>query len=215
MRAIARDNREGQVVPLSSALDRVEGGAEVLAAVQRAREEIRRRRRESSRRARHHRQAVRARCHLAHSSGRSEVRGGMGKEEDQQDHRTGRTGRLSRLFPRGRRRDSAAVERKRECRSPHDRSRRQGSGISPRLHSPRQPRLVPELLSRRRWSRSPANCATRIPSTEADDKTLHNQEERRLFYVAMTRARDSLHIYAKEGTRQERQQESRRLHARI
>ncbi len=33
-----------------------------------------------------------------------------------------------------------------------------------------------------------------------DDKTLHMQEERRLFYVAMTRARDSLTIYAKEGT---------------
>jgi len=36
--------------------------------------------------------------------------------------------------------------------------------------------------------------------TEADDKTLHEQEERRLFYVAMTRARDSLRIYAREGT---------------
>jgi len=36
--------------------------------------------------------------------------------------------------------------------------------------------------------------------TPADDKTLHGQEERRLFYVAMTRARDSLCIYAKEGT---------------
>ena len=33
-----------------------------------------------------------------------------------------------------------------------------------------------------------------------DDKTLHEQEERRLFYVAMTRARDSLTIYAKGGT---------------
>ena len=33
-----------------------------------------------------------------------------------------------------------------------------------------------------------------------DDKTLHDQEERRLFYVAMTRARDSLTIYAKRGT---------------
>ncbi|MGO9125460.1 MAG: ATP-dependent helicase [Terriglobales bacterium] len=32
-----------------------------------------------------------------------------------------------------------------------------------------------------------------------DDKTLHEQEERRLFYVAMTRARDSLTIYAKRG----------------
>jgi DNA helicase-2/ATP-dependent DNA helicase PcrA len=33
-----------------------------------------------------------------------------------------------------------------------------------------------------------------------DDKTLYEQEERRLFYVAMTRARDSLTIYAKRGT---------------
>ncbi|MGO9646466.1 MAG: ATP-dependent helicase [Terriglobales bacterium] len=33
-----------------------------------------------------------------------------------------------------------------------------------------------------------------------DDKTLYEQEERRLFYVAMTRARDSLSIYAKGGT---------------
>jgi superfamily I DNA/RNA helicase/RecB family exonuclease len=33
-----------------------------------------------------------------------------------------------------------------------------------------------------------------------DDKILNEQEERRLFYVAMTRARDSLTIYAKEGT---------------
>ena len=36
--------------------------------------------------------------------------------------------------------------------------------------------------------------------TPGDDKVLHEQEERRLFYVAMTRARDSLTIYAKEGT---------------
>jgi DNA helicase-2/ATP-dependent DNA helicase PcrA len=34
---------------------------------------------------------------------------------------------------------------------------------------------------------------------EDDDRTLYGQEERRLFYVAMTRARDSLHIYAKQG----------------
>jgi DNA helicase-2/ATP-dependent DNA helicase PcrA len=33
-----------------------------------------------------------------------------------------------------------------------------------------------------------------------DDKTLNDQEERRLFYVAMTRARDTLHIYGKQGT---------------
>ncbi len=34
---------------------------------------------------------------------------------------------------------------------------------------------------------------------QGDDKELNQQEERRLFYVAMTRARDSLTIYAKKG----------------
>lgn len=35
---------------------------------------------------------------------------------------------------------------------------------------------------------------------EDEGKQLNDQEERRLFYVAMTRTRDSLHIYAKQGT---------------
>lgn len=35
---------------------------------------------------------------------------------------------------------------------------------------------------------------------EADLRSLHEQEERRLFYVAMTRARDSLILYGKQGT---------------
>src|SRR5712692_9457389 len=34
---------------------------------------------------------------------------------------------------------------------------------------------------------------------QGEGKTLHDQEERRLFYVAMTRARDSLTIYARQG----------------
>ncbi|HEV7218921.1 MAG TPA: ATP-dependent DNA helicase [Terriglobales bacterium] len=37
-------------------------------------------------------------------------------------------------------------------------------------------------------------------AAQGDDKTLHEQEERRLFYVAMTRARDFLTIHAKQGT---------------
>ena len=32
-----------------------------------------------------------------------------------------------------------------------------------------------------------------------DDKTLHEEEERRLFYVAMTRAKDTLAVYANQG----------------
>lgn len=39
----------------------------------------------------------------------------------------------------------------------------------------------------------------RSGAVHADDKTLHEEEERRLFYVAMTRARDTLAIYANAG----------------
>ncbi len=39
----------------------------------------------------------------------------------------------------------------------------------------------------------------RPEAAPTDDKTLHEQEERRLFYVAMTRAKDTLAIYANEG----------------
>jgi DNA helicase-2/ATP-dependent DNA helicase PcrA len=39
----------------------------------------------------------------------------------------------------------------------------------------------------------------RSGSLTGDDKMLHEQEERRLFYVAMTRAKDTLVIYANEG----------------
>ena len=40
----------------------------------------------------------------------------------------------------------------------------------------------------------------RSDTSLGDDKTLHEHEERRLFYVAMTRAKDTLAIYAKQGT---------------
>ena len=39
----------------------------------------------------------------------------------------------------------------------------------------------------------------RPDASSNDDKTLHEEEERRLFYVAMTRAKDTLVIYAHQG----------------
>jgi DNA helicase-2/ATP-dependent DNA helicase PcrA len=44
--------------------------------------------------------------------------------------------------------------------------------------------------------RSDASSSGRVVH---DDKTLHEEEERRLFYVAMTRAKDTLAIYAHQG----------------
>jgi superfamily I DNA/RNA helicase/RecB family exonuclease len=40
----------------------------------------------------------------------------------------------------------------------------------------------------------------RTSGSEDDDKALNDEEERRLFYVAMTRAKDTLTIYTKQGT---------------
>jgi len=45
----------------------------------------------------------------------------------------------------------------------------------------------------------PAELRDPDSAAGGDDKTFHNQEERRLFYVAMTRAKDSLRIYGKQG----------------
>lgn len=39
----------------------------------------------------------------------------------------------------------------------------------------------------------------RSPASSAEDKTLHEEEERRLYYVALTRAKDTLAIYANQG----------------
>jgi ATP-dependent exoDNAse (exonuclease V) beta subunit len=45
----------------------------------------------------------------------------------------------------------------------------------------------------------PAELRNEDSAAEKEGKALHDQEERRLFYVAMTRARDTLTIYARQG----------------
>ncbi len=49
-----------------------------------------------------------------------------------------------------------------------------------------------------RWSNASSFDTPSDPRAR-DDKTLHEEEERRLFYVAMTRAKDTLAIYAHQG----------------
>jgi DNA helicase-2/ATP-dependent DNA helicase PcrA len=64
-----------------------------------------------------------------------------------------------------------------------------------RANSPSFPAAYKESLVE--FPRELRDCESTVPE---DDKILFEQEERRLFYVAMTRARDSLTIYAKAGT---------------
>jgi DNA helicase-2/ATP-dependent DNA helicase PcrA len=63
-----------------------------------------------------------------------------------------------------------------------------------RAHSPSFPLPYREPLFE-----FPRDLRDKMSISEDDDKKLNDQEERRLFYVAMTRARDSLTIYAKQG----------------
>ena len=199
MRAIARDNREGHVIPLSSALDRVDGGAGVLTAVQGAREEIRRR-------------EAKARAALdimvrqfALDASSPILQSALHFVDEWEKKKINKTIELEELV------DYLGYFR-------------EAGGVIPMeaLETENAVRLMtahgvkglefPHVLILRANSNSfpcsfketlvafPRELRDRDSLTEADDKTLHDQEERRLFYVAMTRARDSLHIYAREGT---------------
>jgi DNA helicase-2/ATP-dependent DNA helicase PcrA len=199
MRAIARDNREGHVIPLSSALDRVDGGAGVLTAVQGAREEIRRR-------------EAKARAALdimvrqfALDASSPILQSALHFVDEWEKKKINKTIELEELV------DYLGYFR-------------EAGGVIPMeaLETENAVRLMtahgvkglefPHVLILRANSNSfpcsfketlvafPRELRDRDSLTETDDKTLHDQEERRLFYVAMTRARDSLHIYAREGT---------------
>jgi DNA helicase-2/ATP-dependent DNA helicase PcrA len=199
MRAIARDNREAHVVPLSSALDRVEGGAEVLAAVRRAREEVRRR-------------EAKARVALdvivkqfALDASSPILQAALQFVQNWETKKVNKTTELEELVDYlGLFREAGGVIPM-EARDGENAVRLMTAhGVKGlefphvfilRANPPAFPASYKEtLVAFPRELRDPDSV------TEADDKTLHNDEERRLFYVAMTRARDTLHIYAKEGT---------------
>ena len=54
--------------------------------------------------------------------------------------------------------------------------------------------IVPRPATRKRWSSFRRSFAARTRLPRATPKTLHQEEERRLFYVALTRAMDELYI---------------------
>ena len=199
MRAISRENREAQVVPLSSALDRVDGGAEVVSTVQQVREEIRRK--EAKGRAAL--DVIVKRFELDAAS--PILQAALEFVKAWEGKKVNKTTELEELV------DYLGYFR-------------EAGGVIPLLanESENAVRLItvhgakglefPHVFILRANSGGfpcsyketlvafPRELRDADSITEADDKTLHGQEERRLFYVAMTRARDSLHIYAREGT---------------
>lgn len=199
MKSIARENREAQVIPLSAALDRIAGGADVTAAVQRAREEIRRR--EAKGRAAL--EIIAREFALDRSS--SILQAALYFVQQWETKKINRSTDLEELvdyleyfreaggvIPLQAGEDENAVRLMtihgaKGLEFPNVFILRANSGSFPTYYRE-------TLVAFPRELRDPDSL------TEVDDKTLHNQEERRLFYVAMTRARDTLRIYAKEGT---------------
>jgi len=199
MRAIARDNRDAQVVPLFTALDRVEGGAEVLARIRLVRETIQARR-------------CKGRAALdivvrefALDATSPILQAALYFVEAWEKKKINKTADLAELV------DYLSYFREANGVIPLQSNETENAVRLMTVHgakglefphvfilralSPSFPSSYKEtLVAFPRELRDPDSL------TEADDKTLHEQEERRLFYVAMTRARDSLRIYAREGT---------------
>ena len=199
MRAIARDNREAQVVPLFTALDRVDGGAEVVARVRRVRESVQGR----NAKGRTALDIVVREFVLDTSS--PILQAALHFVEDWEKKEINKTADLEELVDYlGYFREANGVIPLRSDENENAVRLMTVHGAKGlefphifilRALSPSFPASFKEtLVAFPRELRDPDSL------TEADDKTLHEQEERRLFYVAMTRARDSLRIYAREGT---------------
>jgi DNA helicase-2/ATP-dependent DNA helicase PcrA len=202
MRAIARDNREANVLPLSSALDRVNGGADVLAAVQRAREEIRRRDAKA-------RAALDVIVRHFDLDGTSPIlQAALYFVAEWEKKKLNKTTELEELVD--------YLEYFREAGGVIPmvaRDEAQESANAVRLMTVHGAKGLefPHVSILRANSNSfpcsyketlvafPRELRDKDSASEADDKTLHDHEERRLFYVAMTRARDTLHIYSRQG----------------
>ncbi|MFL6445680.1 MAG: ATP-dependent helicase [Candidatus Sulfotelmatobacter sp.] len=198
MRAIARERRESKVVPLSSALDRVKGGAAVLEGIQSAREEIRRCDAKALRAA----QIIIREFSLDLSS--PILRAALYFVQEWEKKKVNRTTELQELME--------YLEYFREAGGviPLQASEGENAVRLMTVHGAKGLEFPHVFILRANSSSFPGNYKETLVAfprelrdadslTQADDKTMHAQEERRLFYVAMTRARDSLRIYAREG----------------
>jgi DNA helicase-2/ATP-dependent DNA helicase PcrA len=197
MRAIKRDNRERQIVPLSAALDRVDGGAEVLAAIQRTREEIRSR----NARARSALDVIVKQFALDSSS--PILQAALQFVVTWEQKAINKTTELEELVDYlGHFREAGGV-------IPLPSNESENAVRLMTVHGAKGLEFPHVFILRANAASFPTYYRETVVAfarelrdadlAEADDKTLHNQEERRLFYVAMTRARDSLRIYSRQG----------------
>jgi DNA helicase II / ATP-dependent DNA helicase PcrA len=198
LRAIAKESREGVAVPLASVLDGVIGGPAVLQCVRRARDEVDRR----QAKARTAMQLIGNQFGLNLDS--PVMQAALKFAADWEQKATTKSGDLHEwieylsyfreacgTIPLASNESEDAVR----LMTAHGAKGLEFSHVFIlRATSPSFPASYREsLVEFPRELRDPDSAVG------GDDKTLHDQEERRLFYVAMTRARDSLHMYGKQG----------------
>jgi DNA helicase II / ATP-dependent DNA helicase PcrA len=198
MRAIARHSRDGPVIPLSSALGQAEGGEEVRATIESARQQIR----DREAKTRVALDLIVREFGLDRSSPALQAAlNWVAAWEYKKVNKSADLEELADYFsyfreaggviPLAARANENAVRLMtvhgaKGLEFPHVFILRANANSFPSSYKETLVAFPPEL-------RDPDSV------TEDDDQTLHRQEERRLFYVAMTRARDSLRVYSREG----------------
>jgi DNA helicase-2/ATP-dependent DNA helicase PcrA len=197
LRTISKESKEGAVIPLASVLDTVTGGRAVLETVRRARDEVSRK----SARTRAALEMIGKQFRL--DLGTPALEAALKFAADWERKATTQSGDLHEwieyleyfreangVIPLASRPNEDAVRLMtahgaKGLEFSHVFLLRANKGSFPGSYHETLVEFPQEL-------RDPDSIA-------GDDKTLHDQEERRLFYVAMTRAKDSLHIYGKQG----------------